>query len=222
MYTDDAKDRLPVLLGAAAWSWDVPAPVTQTMINNGCTKKTFFCPSTAPQYTDKENFLDPYPNSLWNFAFPTGSREDNPNVFHIVGYTFAFSGPAAKLSARYQNTSMNSEEHSAQNGLSMFKDNVADRVLMADIIISGGAGYPASARQPFQGVNGGFIRPHLSAHLKRGVPAGSNIAYKDGHVKWKKFNSPPAGFTVPPTGPWLAGEDDYTMIRTSSGPYFWW
>jgi prepilin-type N-terminal cleavage/methylation domain-containing protein len=74
MYTDDSRDRLPVLAGAAAWCWDMPAPATQSMLNNGCQKKTFYCPSTSPQYTDKENFLDPFPNSLWNFAFPLGSR----------------------------------------------------------------------------------------------------------------------------------------------------
>lgn len=222
MYTGDSKDKLPVLAGAAAWCWDMPAPATQTMLNNGCQKKTFFCPSTAPQYTDKENFTDPFPNSLWNFAFPPGSREDDPNVFHIVGYNFALSGPASKLSSRYQNTTLNSEEHRTQTGASIASDNVADRVLIADVMISGSAGYPATPNQPFQGINGGFIKPHLSAHLKAGVPRGGNIAYKDGHAKWKKFKSPPAGFSVPPAGPWLDTEDSYTMVRTTSGPYFWW
>jgi prepilin-type N-terminal cleavage/methylation domain-containing protein len=222
MYTDDSRDKLPVLIGSAAWCWDIPAPATQTMLNNGCQKNTFYCPSTAPQYTDKENFVNAYPMSLWNFSFPPGSREDDPNVFHIVGYTFALNGAASKLNARYQNASMNTEEHRSLTGVDLFGDSVADRVLIADVILSGNLGYPATVNQPFQGVTGGFYKPHVSAHLKGGLPIGANLAYKDGHAKWKKFKSPPAGFSVPATGPWLPDEDTFTMVRTTSGPYFWW
>jgi len=220
MYADESRDNLPVLQGAAAWCWDIPAPATQAMIRNGCQKKTFFCPSTAPQYSDAENFIDPYPNSLWNFFFPAGTSEDNANYFHIVGYTFAFSGPDSKLHLRYQNKKMLQESH--QIGATSFLDNVADAALIADVIISGSSSYPARSSQPFQGISGGFIKPHLSAHLDKGVPRGGNVTYKDGHTLWKKFNSPPAGFTVLPIAPWSQSENTYTMVRTSSGPYFWW
>ncbi|HEY5041899.1 MAG TPA: prepilin-type N-terminal cleavage/methylation domain-containing protein [Verrucomicrobiae bacterium] len=216
MYADDSKDKLPALTGAANWCWDIPAPATQKMINSGCTKKTFYCPSTAPQFTDNENFLNPYPNSLWSFGFPPGSSENDPSVFHIVGYDFALSGAASKLNTRYQNTTINSESHGA------FIDSVAERALISDIIISDNNTYPATPGEPFQNIAGGFYKHHLSAHLKKGMPSGSNIAYKDGHAQWKKLNSPPAGFSVPATGPWLDAENTYTMVRTSSGPWFWW
>jgi prepilin-type N-terminal cleavage/methylation domain-containing protein len=224
MYSDDSRDKLPVMAGAANWSWDMPANCAQTMLNSGCQKKTFYCPSTAPQYTDQENFLDPFPRSLWTYSFPPGSREDDSNVFHIVGYSFAFGGSASKLNPRYQNTSINMEQHSGViGGPAVFGDNVADRVLIADIMISGAQGYPAIPSEPFQNVSGGFYKAHVSAHLKRGLPRGGNNAYKDGHAQWKKFNSPPAGFAVAPTAPWSPGEDTYTMIRTAiTGPYFWW
>ena len=218
MYTGESLgDKLPELTGTAAWAWDMPAPTTKKMIANGCTKNTFYCPSTSPQYTDKENFLDPSPRSLWTFSFPTGSSEDDPNVFHIVGYTFALNGAASKLNTRYQNTKMLSESHGS------FADSVSTRVLIADVNISNGNTYPA-AGDTFQNVTGGgFYKPHVSAHLKRGVPRGSNIAYKDGHAQWKKFNSPPAGFVAPTGGSWLSAEDTYTMVRTGNNtPYFWW
>jgi prepilin-type N-terminal cleavage/methylation domain-containing protein len=216
MYTGENKDRLPVLTGTASWCWDMPAPATQTMINNGCTKKTFYCPSTSPQYGDKENFLDVYPNSLWNFYFPVGTSEDNANYFHIVGYNFALNGAASKLNTRYQNTKILPENHGS------FADNVADRVLISDIIISSGNSYPITGADTFQNIGGGFIKPHLSAHLKGGVPRGSNIAYKDGHAQWRKLNSPPSGFSVPANSAWVSGEDTYTMVRSTSAPYFWW
>jgi prepilin-type N-terminal cleavage/methylation domain-containing protein len=220
MYADESRDNLPVLAGAAAWCWDIPAPATQAMLRNGCQKKTFFCPSTSPQYSDKENFEDPSPNSLWNFFFPAGTSEDNPNYFHIVGYTFAFNGSSSKLHVRYQNKKMLQETH--QLGATSFSDNVADAVLISDVIISGSSTYPAKPSQPFQSIDGGFRKPHLSSHLANGVPRGGNVTYKDGHTQWKKFNSPPSGFSAPPASPWSLSENTYTMVRTASGPYFWW
>ena len=211
MYTDDSNDKMPVV-GGGAWCWDVPSTATQKMIDNGCTKKTFYCPSTSPQYSDKENFLDPAPNSLWNYGAG----------FNITGYLFAFTG-SAQLNQRYQNTRMTAESNPAIPG---YLDNVADRVVIADVMISGGNSYPANAAEPFQGITGGFApngitKAHLSAHLKKGVPSGGNIAYKDGHAQWKKMNSAPSGF-VTPGGSWTSAEDTYTMVRTVSGQTFWW
>src|SRR5580765_7534066 len=45
MSTDDNKDKLPVVLGGA-WCWDITANVCSVMIQNGCQKKTFYCPSS--------------------------------------------------------------------------------------------------------------------------------------------------------------------------------
>jgi prepilin-type N-terminal cleavage/methylation domain-containing protein len=211
-YADDNRDSLPYLSGGgAAWCWDIPNAAVDVMRNAGCQQKTFYCPSTAPTYTDKENFEDPAPNSLWNFS---GS-------FHITGYTFAFSGPDSKLHVRYQNSKILTETHN--DGGALFNDSVSDRVLIADVFISNKNTYPASPDTQFSGVGGGFYMPHLSAHLERGMPIGANRASKDGHVAWKKFNSAPAGFGTP-SGAWQGYEDAYTMVRTAAGatPYFWW
>ena len=215
IYADDNKDKIPVHVTIGAWCWDTPTSCTDAMLRNGCLMKTFYCPSTAPNFTDAENFLNPAPNSLWNFS--TG--------FHIIGYSWTFPAPPGQsifLLQRYQNTTLNSETHLGGAAL-IYKDNVADRVLMADVILSQNTGYPAKPSEPFKGIVGGFFKPHLSAHLgPGGMPRGGNILYKDGHAQWKKFNSAPAGFGVPPNNPWNGLEDTYTMIRTSSGPWFWW
>lgn len=222
MYTDQFQDNLPVVGMDQTWCWDTPAPACQTMLDNGCQKKTFYCPSTSPQYSDNENFLNPYPNSLWNFSFPPGSSDYNPNAFHIVGYTFALNEPKGILNPRYQNKKIISETHVVQNA-SILMDSTADRVLIADVMLSSANSYPAKASEPFQGITGGFYKPHVSAHLNRQVPRGSNIGFKDGHAQWKKMNSAPTGFTAPAaTSPWSSTEDTYTMVRTTSGPYFWW
>ena len=38
----------------------------------------------------------------------------------------------------------------------------------------------------------------------------------------EKVQFPARQFSVPNNGPWLNTEDAYTMVRTTSAPYFWW
>ncbi len=215
MWSDDNKDKLPELMGASSWCWDVPAPATQTMLRNGCQIKTFFCPSTSPQYSDKENFLDPYPMSLWWFQFAQGGNEDSPQNFHITGYAFAFWGANAGAYAQYRNTTILSETHTL--GINSYKDNVADQVLMSDIIISRGNSWTALAGNSFNDVAGGFYKHHLSAHLTtKAIPRGANSIYKDGHAQWRKMITPGT-----------PGDNDmsFRTIRDRAGggiPYFWW
>jgi prepilin-type N-terminal cleavage/methylation domain-containing protein len=215
MYSDDNNDKLPVLTPGsnASWAWDMPTPVTSAMLESGCQKKTFYCPSTAPKFSDNENFLNQ--NSLWNFGPNTGGS------FNIVGYSFAFSGNppnTSKLAVENQNTKMGSETH--PNPIFPFtpiRDSTSDRVLIADVMLSTGNSLPASPNDNFSSVGGGFSingapYPHVSAHLERGMPAGGNYAYKDGHVEWKKFNASSAN-----------AKNNITQVRTGNNtPYFWW
>lgn len=221
IYGGENEDKLPKLAGWATWAWDVPGNVCQTLLSFGLEKRTFYCPSTAPMFTDNENFLNPYPNALWNFGSPPTAYEGDPNYFHITGYVLALSGTASKLNVRYQNATVTSETH--LTGAAAFHDSPSTRVLATDVIISTGNFYPARETEPFQGISGGFYKRHLSAHLvEGGIPSGANVGFKDGHVQWKKFNSPPAGFSVPSGSRWLNAEETYTMVRTSTAPYFWW
>jgi prepilin-type N-terminal cleavage/methylation domain-containing protein len=202
MYADDNRDNLPVLPGVGSWCWDVPTTATSAMLNSGCSKKTFYCPSTAPKYTDQENFVQA--NSLWNFGGTT---------FNITGYTFTFSGPGSKLSREYQNAKLTSESHTNSGaGNVVFQDSPSTRELTADVIISGGSALPATGGDNFNDVGGGFYLHHLSAHLKGTVPGGLNISYKDGHVLWNKFDAASSS---------AAG--NATKVRTAPGqtPYFW-
>jgi prepilin-type N-terminal cleavage/methylation domain-containing protein len=216
MYCDDNSDNLPLLNltpgggTGPSWCWDVPSTATDAMLNNGCTKKTFYCPSTAPRFTDNENWIDT--DSLWNY----GTNYATP--FNITGYTFAFSGTASKLAPVYQNTKLGMESH--QNNVFPFtpiRDEVASRELIVDVVLSTGNSYPATGADNFDNVNiGGFMRngaiyPHTSAHVRNGVPYGGSFTYKDGHVQWKKFD---ASNSNP--------NKNESKVRTGASPYFWW
>ena len=205
VYASESQDKLPTLTGSAAWAWDLPDPVAQVLLRSGCTKRTFYCPGTEPSFTDKENFLDPYPSSLWTFASPT----DSPTSFHIIGYALAFNGSASRLNLAEQNSTMLPER------VNSVLIAPAKRVLVADVIISSAFSYPATPNNNFTSISGGFYKPHTSSHVVGQMPIGNNLAFKDGHVEWKTFNSPPAGGGNP-------DPNQYTIVRTASGPYFWW
>lgn len=202
MYCDDNKDLLPPLNIFGSWCWDIPSTATAAMLNNGCTKKTFYCPSTAPKYTDNQNWIDA--NSLWNFGPNVGSQ------FNITGYAFALWGTSCKVDPQYQNTKVLAEKH--VTATTNFLDDVASRELIADVMISTGSTLPATATDNFVDIAGGFYLHHLSAHVQKGMPTGGNIAFKDGHAQWKKFNA--------------SSNNPYsndTRVRTGNNtPYFWW
>jgi len=207
MYCNDNKDNLPVLTNTASWCWDMPLNATEAMLNNGARQKTFYCPSTSPKFTDEHNFSAV--GSLWNFYTNMG--------FNITGYTFAFSGPTSKLQPLYQNKKITAESRTSPvYPFPTVMDVLTDRELIADVILSGGAGLPAGPGNVFDDVGGGFTwggrqYSHVSAHLKDRVPTGGNITYKEGHVQWKRFSATSPVANLNPS-----------KVRTLSGVPFWW
>jgi prepilin-type N-terminal cleavage/methylation domain-containing protein len=210
IYTSDSKDKLPVLptSGQVHWVWDLPDPAAQLMLNSGLTKKTFYCPSTAPRFYDANNWANPgigANSTLWNFgvtANPPAATD-----IHCIGFALALSGDSP-LDPTNQNKTLQPEPI-MMNGQSVLI-SVADRVLVADAILSEsdhlpGVGHPENQ---FVIIPGGFeqngvIYPNTSAHLKGGLPVGGNEGYKDGHAAWSKFKV-------------------MTPRTTSNVPYFWW
>jgi hypothetical protein len=196
---------LPLLQppGSAAWAWDLPNGVAQTMLANvGGQKKTFYCPSTSPRFSDYQNFEEPgLGNSLWNFDSSTS----------IAGYVFALSGSSSLLYPTNQNTKL-ADQTLTIKGITFRTGPTTDRVLTADVVISTGDTLPGYSHpgNNYTKVSGGFPHPrvgtypHLSAHLKNVIPQGQNLGFEDGHVQWHKF--------------------DATVINRvgSNQPYFWW
>jgi prepilin-type N-terminal cleavage/methylation domain-containing protein len=210
IYADDNHDKLPRLDNAGSWCWDVPSTATSVMLASGATKKVFYCPSTAPRFTDDQNFQNK--NSLWSFDLFTYGVD----AFNITGYSFAFTGNQTALDPAWRNSTMQSESHT--NAGVVTYDGPSTTTLIADVMISQNGNLPAGGGDLFNSVPGGFQQngvqyPHLSAHLgKGGVPQGGNMAFKDGHSAWNKFNAS----TASPNG-------NITKVRTMPGtPPFWW
>lgn len=195
VYASDNREKLPIIdNNGAGWAWDLPDPAAQLMLRSGLQKKTFYCPGTAPRFDDTINFVNAYPDSLWNFQ-PVGG-------FHVIGYVMAFTGPAnSPLGFQITLTNQNTTILQEQPRLNLTTPVAGppppntDRPLIADATISenlaGTAASPGAAGS-FTSVGGGFtVRgvqvPHISPHLKGNLPAGGHIAFKDSHVQWRVF-----------------------------------
>ncbi len=210
-WSGDHHNKLPVFAppGGAAWAWDVPISVANDMLKTvGGQKKSFYCPSTAPRFTDWINFEEPgNGNSLWNFNTNAASG------ISIIGYALALSGPLSKLDQTNQNTILGPEVVTPDPGTGQpYLATVGQRVLIGDVVLSNGNATPGyqHPENDYTQVGGGFQQNgrtynHLSAHCNGGaMPVGGNVGYKDGHAKWQDFNV------------------EWPRTAPGNKPYFWW
>jgi type II secretory pathway pseudopilin PulG len=179
LYAVENRDALPTITSASAWAWNLPGPVADGFLRYGMERRDFYCPGTAPRFNDQLNYLNSGFNSLWNFS--GGS-------FRIIGYATTFSGSDIILTNQNRTILPEPPRLNAFTYLPIPKDS--ERPLLADATISvnpaGTAANPTPAGS-FTTVAGGFGVPHISPHLNGNLPAGGNLAFKDGHVAWRKF-----------------------------------
>jgi len=208
VYTVDNKDKLPVLVGDAAWCWDIPDPAVQAMLSSGMTKKAFYDPGTKPRFDDPINWENPgFGNNTTLYNFGVTASPPAITDFHIIGYALGLSGPNSILDPTNQNKTLQPENITLGGGT--VKINVSSRVLISDAILSDNANLPGYQHKEnnYDNVDGGFQQNgvtygHTSPHVIKGLPAGGDTGYKDGHAQWVKFQ--------------------YMTPRSASGKVFWW
>lgn len=194
IYANENNNRLPVPAGGGNWAWDVSGTTISALLNSGAQTNTFYCPGTAPRFTDTQNWAGPGA-TLWIFS--GGS-------FRVIGYALALSG-ASGMNPTNENSSILPEAIGNFPLAGMTTTyGVSDRVLVADATISLGSAVPGYAHPEnnYTDIAGGFPIHHVSPHLKGNVPAGGNLGFKDGHVEWRDF--------------------EFMTPRTTGGTYFWW
>jgi hypothetical protein len=169
-YVADSNDKRPKLEppGGAAWAWDLPMSAGDARLSSGCQKKIFYCPSTAPKFTDSQNFANPgNGKNLWDFNMdPNGG-------YHVMGCILALSGSLRKIHPTNQDTTLNAE--TITYGGQTYVVGPSERVVTADAIISASAALPGCSHPEnnYTDVAGGFKQngaeyTHLSPHLKEG------------------------------------------------------
>jgi type II secretory pathway pseudopilin PulG len=211
LYANENNNLLPVRPAnsfSGGWAWDTPVTVVSPLMTYGLTPATFYCPGTAPRFTDWQNWSKPgiAPNSsLWNFgisATPPAATD-----FRVLGYALTFPGGSSLASTNQNSTIL--PEPLVLSGVRIPAVPAATRVLVADATISTGMAHPGylHPENNYTYIDGGFEvngmpYPHTSPHLKGNLPAGGNLGFKDGHVAWRPFTQ--------------------MTPRTTSGTVFWW
>jgi type II secretory pathway pseudopilin PulG len=161
IYGNDFNNNLPTM-SASSWPWDVGIPVVDLMIQNGATRKIFYCPANPSQNID----------GLWNFT----------TTFRVTGYAFTFPAPAgAFLDPTNQNQNL------LGTGIKTLGSvPVTDRVLVSDVSLYGPQ--QTGSGSGWINVKGGYSATgwlgHQTAHLNKTIPNGANEAMLDGHVQW--------------------------------------
>jgi prepilin-type N-terminal cleavage/methylation domain-containing protein len=191
MYADeDSRGRFPDCTGAV-WPWDLPARAANAFVKNGGRREILYCPGFSKQNNDE----------LWRFTTGELAQEarDNATGYRVIGYAVAFKG-AGRVTATNITESM--EPAAIRVAGQEIQPSPSERVVTADATISMGSNETDRTRNRYTKIDGGW-RGHQSAHLgSRGLPAGGNLQYLDGHAEWKKFEK--------------------MRVRTTGDPAFWW
>jgi prepilin-type processing-associated H-X9-DG protein len=186
---NENEGRLPNQ-GIGSWAWDFPY-ATGTFVENLNNDWTvMYCPGTSPSFTQNDNW------TLYNYV---------PNSFRVIGYATTLPGTATVIASNINSTLL-PERIQISPGV-VVTPSPADRVLLADATISGpgqnSAEMQFSSSYYYVGIPGGYLKPHLSAHLSGRFPAGGNLTMLDGHVEWRKFK-------------------DMSPRTAGGSPGFWW
>ena len=177
-------DKFPSNAGGN-WAWDIPGALGDALTNCGPSWKILYCPGTAPRFTEADNL------ALFNF---TGS-------FRVLGYVTTLPGTPTVAPTNW-NPALISPTLSIPTTRPL---PAAQRVLLADVTVSGSGQNDYNARYTYNytQIVGGYVKPHLTPHLRRVVPIGGNQAMLDGHTEWRAF-------------------DDMRPRTVSTSPVFWW
>jgi prepilin-type N-terminal cleavage/methylation domain-containing protein len=194
IYAADNHDKLPTAAtnsanpSLGAWLWDLPETTGNSFVDSGCSQKQMFCPGTGWRFTDQDNL------NLWNCADVSGDAEYS---IHIIGYAMTLPQTADE------------EPGNENTNLSVAVTNtVSTRVLAADATISqpGEFNYNQRYSYTWNSIQGGYIKPHTSPHLKGNAAAGGDELMLDGHVEWVKLDLMSCR----------------TLLSSTGTPGFWW
>ena len=172
IYASDNKDKVP-LAGGGFWAWDLPWPVGDLFEQSGTKWKILYCPGTSVRFSDDDNFR------LYAI-FAT-------NNYHVLGYSMTLAGTPF-LDQTNVNRMITPQSIPFGPGV-LPPPPATDRVLIADATISDFGQTSEALRGTYNYVDiaGGYMKHHLSPHLKGKIPSGGNLGMLDGHVEWRKF-----------------------------------
>ena len=193
LYASDNDERLPRKEEPGNWPWDMDAVLMEELIEiGGVERGIFYCPSGAP--------------NLGNERWSTFAQQDafgrGTGGFRVTSYVLLIPG-TANLPDRYVNRRMESDiNHLRTSDLVREPDlgtTSTTRPLAVDAVFERAGN--------FADIDQGGIENRTN-HLDGTNPAGGNILFLDGHVRWRPFSE--------------MGRSGGTLARFQSGGESWW
>jgi prepilin-type N-terminal cleavage/methylation domain-containing protein/prepilin-type processing-associated H-X9-DG protein len=169
----------PKQYGHGYWPWDLDIAFINAMWTEGANEQAvWYCPSDAAFDT----------SNTW--YFDTIFNGHNPPTFRITGYVWLLPGEP-NVNPNGPNSPIGVYEPTTLSGDGIHKP--VDTPIVTDVVVSYNGNY---ARVPVGGLPPTTIQ--RTSHLVGSQPAGGNIAFLDGHVEWRKFQSMTNKFGVNP------------------------
>jgi prepilin-type N-terminal cleavage/methylation domain-containing protein/prepilin-type processing-associated H-X9-DG protein len=167
IYANDNRDLVPQSKTDGKWLWDMPRPVADGLTNGGASRDVFYCPSIMAS-------VKPYDPAVkwWDY---TATRR-------IIGYGWigvrldAGGRPDPALDA-------------GMVGGKQFIRSLVGNTNPVEMELIVDATLQNSANNSFSDVPSNLTLDghHRNPHLDKGMPAGGNVFYVDGHAAWTRF-----------------------------------
>mgnify|MGYP001825612071 CR=1 FL=1 len=160
-YSVDHDGRIEIdTLPGGGWLWDLDRKTRDLMLESyGMARNILYCPSNPEQNIDNH----------WNY-----------NNYTVTGYFFIIKRKDSALPFRILNYDDEPEGVYVGN-LEELEMPIATP-MVADATLS-------NSKTDFTNVMGGSALPHRAPHLDKStlLPDGSNVAFADTHVIWRRF-----------------------------------
>jgi prepilin-type N-terminal cleavage/methylation domain-containing protein/prepilin-type processing-associated H-X9-DG protein len=181
LYAYDNNDKQPKAQ-AGYWAWDMPTEIANLLSKNGTVRGILYCPSISKQNADIH----------WNYT----------TDYKVLGYAMTLPNIGeGHLISTNENSSFMPQP--IDYGVLHFPPPLpADRVLVADAVISQENNETTRLQNHYTDIVGGSPIHHDTSHMAGKLPAGGNVGFLDGHTQWRKFS--------------------VMHLRTVHDPGFWW
>ena len=209
---------------AGWWLWDVSFYSTNQLSQYAGfdDNKTFFCPSNSKKKATDARFWQyqwlwvkggaPYPNEVALDDESTLTEGELLNFYRVLPIVYMFD----KYNENTGESNLNQKLVTGKDAywirkLSDVRSSGSKIMIMDAVISADGWQFTEITGGGIDELSGGTLTDstnHMSRHRigippKQGPkPAGGNVAYADGHVDWKKFDSMQHQYTTTPVQFW--------------------
>ncbi|MCS7089598.1 MAG: type II secretion system protein [Verrucomicrobiota bacterium] len=178
IYAGENNERLPSNLNAGYWAWDMPAAVGTAMQRSAQSWQIWYCPGLGPHFSSTDFW------NLWNYAV----NPANDTGYRVLGYCMTFPDTVTLDRTNWNRDLVRSATIQVGFNTTII-EGPSQRVLVADVVLSAPGQMSPSQRHTYNwtSIQGGYPKPHRSAHLKGRVPSGGDLGMMDGSIQWKKW-----------------------------------